>query len=179
MEASAEVEFQMKRKNLQEAYDNAKMKSELQETQLSEFREELLRVKREKHLLNENLKTEKERSEALTDEKKHISEKVKVLKDKVNLIDAKNEKLTSLSAENEGLKKEIANAQVELKHFRLQLKPQTKAEYKCEECATSVLNYRKLKVHIKNLQYTLGCPVLHTQHQKTMPLWELILYTII
>ena len=36
-----------------------------------------------------------------------------------------------------------------MKHFRLQLKPQTKAKYKCEECATSVLNYRKLKVHIK------------------------------
>ena len=29
------------------------------------------------------------------------------------------------------------------------MKPQPKDEYKCEECATSVLNYRELKVHIK------------------------------
>ena len=55
MEASAEVEFEMKMKNLQEAYANAKNKSDLQETQISDFREELLRVKREKQELKENI----------------------------------------------------------------------------------------------------------------------------
>ena len=39
-EASAEVNLEMKMKNMQVAFNNAKIKSELQEKQICEFREE-------------------------------------------------------------------------------------------------------------------------------------------
>ena len=138
---------------LQQVFDSEKEKSKDSENKIVQFREELLKLKREKHNLSLDLKAQKETHEALKEEcivlngeNESIS---KTLKDKVKLFDANQVELNNVRKEVQSMTQALEQVKMELVNSKLQEETEIRTEIKCNKCATSVQSLDQLKLHIR------------------------------
>jgi myosin heavy subunit len=138
---------------LKQAFDNEKENSEDSENKIVEFREELLKIKREKHDLSLDLKAQKETFKALKEEcivlKRENKSVNKMLKDKEKLFDDKQVELNNVRKEVQSKKQALEQVKIELVQSKLQEQREIRTEIKCNECATSVQSNDQLKLHIR------------------------------
>ena len=133
--------------------DSEKKNSKSAEMKISEFREELLKVKNEKRKLSENLKAVKGNSEVLEEELKVVKglnkDIQKLVEEKAELIKDKNNEIMTIKTENESIKICIVEARAELNNLKLREQSEAKVEIKCSECGTVVQDYDKMKAHVR------------------------------
>ena len=114
------------------------------ESTIAELREDLLKVKKEKHKLSENLKAEKEKSEGVIEKLKLVkSENDKIqnlVTDKDIIIDTKKSEIVSLNAEINSLGHLLVAASAELENHREKDEAIPKIEEKCKECDSVFLS---------------------------------------
>ena len=130
---------------LQQAYDLEKNKSKVFEKENAEFREDLLKVKDEKHKMSLQLKTLKDdlknKSGALEDIKDNIKISENALKQKD---DAKNAELNHALKEVEKFKQMLVKTD-SIEKLKLKDKVESKSLYKCEKCDTNSQSYNQLR----------------------------------
>ena len=135
---------------LQEAYDQEKAKVEDSDNKVVEFREEILKIKREKHNLILDLKAQRETSEEFKQESKVLkneNESInKMLKDNLKLLDTKLVELNNARKEIKRIKQALVEVQIELDQSKLQ---EIRTEIKCDECDTRLQSSDQLKLHIR------------------------------
>ena len=133
---------------LQQAYDLEKNKSKVFEKENAEFREDLLKVKDEKHKMSLQLKTLKDdlknKSGALEDSKDNVKNSEKMLKEKV---DAKTVEVNHALKEVEKFKQLLVESET-VKTSRLKDTVEIKSLYKCDKCDTNYQSYCQLRSHI-------------------------------
>ena len=147
---------------LKEVYEKEKERSNDFESKISEFREEVLKLKSEKKKLNINLKIEKEDCDALRlrnvglEEENKASEKV--IQDRNAAFERKQAEVLKVSDEKEALKKAIIEIDAELKDLKHKELRQSKCLFECETCDFRVENYNLLKRHkLENHSHHTGC----------------------
>jgi hypothetical protein len=141
----------------QKVYDGEKEKVKAAETKISEFREEVLKIKNENHKMSSQLKAQKEDFEvtkkgnkALKKENESLQKK---LKEKVEALDVQNLQLKSAKKASESLQGVLDEIKIELDNSKLKEKTENQNVFKCDECDTRVQSYSQLKIHIKCYHY--------------------------
>ena len=138
--------------NLKDVYDKEKEVSREMEKNVTEFREEVLKIKKEKHNLSSSLKIKEEECENLkTKVKFYNTENVdlkKRIKDKTDIADKTNSELFSTRLELEGIKKDLTLIKSELENVKAE-KAEKSDKFKCEFCSDDFETYSKLRMHIR------------------------------
>ena len=140
---------------LQEVYENEKVKCKQLEKDVSEFREELLKIKKEKHQLSNNLTIKEEEFKTKLDESNaQIVEHKKEVKSKCEMLDHVSDDLCSIKRENECTKKSLVDAKSELAELTVTCRDKLKHSFNCEKWDVSVETFSELWVHIRNAHLT-------------------------
>ena len=108
---------------VQQVYELEKEKSKAFEIKIAEFREEVLKLKNEKHELSKNFKTKNSELEAMKavteSHKKENNSLRELIKDKTKVLEMKKEKLQRVKTETESVKKSNIELKEELDSYKL------------------------------------------------------------
>ena len=139
---------------LKAALDNEKKKNKSAEMIIVELREDLLKVKKEKHKLSDDFKAVMKKYEDFlkesTDLKKKNEEIQKSVKNKLKMLEEKDLEIESLRADNYIFKNVIDEVRAELNNLKVKNQTKNKMENKCGECDTVVENHDQMKDHMRN-----------------------------
>ena len=138
---------------MQKLYDDEKERSKALEVQIFEFREEVLKVKKEKNEMTKKLKLANETLESGHMQSKSIVEENDVLKKTVenqseHLV-FKNEEVTKTKKENVTIKNDLNKIKTEFEILKVSELKLSKMRIKCDKCDGSVKNCDELKMHNK------------------------------
>ena len=135
---------------LQNVYDHEKKEFKALVKTVAEFRDELLKVKKEKHLLSGNLKIKEEECEtfktklyALNGKNVAMEKVVNHISESVELRDAE---LANTKRDYESVYETLRKTQSELENLKLERVTELQV-YKCESCDFTAETYAKLKIH--------------------------------
>ena len=149
----------------QNVFDHEKQESRATEKNVAEFREELLKIKKEKHDLSDNLKMKVEECEKYKTKVGAINATndalEKVIKNKNDSVELRNEELSSAKRDYKSVYENLIATQSELDNLKLERIKDLKV-YKCEYCDFMAETYAKLKVHNRQNH----CQSKVTQYEK-------------
>ena len=135
---------------LQQVYDKEKTKSKALDEKNVEFREEMPKIKSEKHELiriskvkSDELKILKAETEAVT-----IYQMQEEVKETLKAIEMKNEDLQRIKTETGKVKMSIIEMKKEISHLKIE-ETRSNDVFKCGNCDKSFENHDKLKVHMR------------------------------
>ena len=118
---------------------------------IAELREDLLKVKKEKRTLSDNLKAGKKKHEHSVEEANILKQKNEedqvLLKNKLKMLDKKEVEIEKIRAENSYLKQVTEELKAEFNKQRLKDQANKWMENKCSECDTVVDNPDQMKDH--------------------------------
>ena len=121
--------------------------------QISDFREELLNVKKDKHNLTTTLKAQKDENETLRKEAKELITENKRLKCSVektmSMLDAQTIELQAVVNENDNLQAALNESKSELTKCMVEKQAEDQVLYSCSECELNFNSYKLLKQHIR------------------------------
>ena len=124
------------------------------ENQEASFREELLKVKREKHNLTASMKEKNDKIETLENEAEYSTADKEVLKGMVEknkvALDEKTQELYDQKKENSDIKVLLDASNSDLFKFKLKNQPENQSLYECSECSFRLPSYKMLKQHIRS-----------------------------
>ena len=138
--------------NLKDSYNNEKEVSKALEKNIAEFREDILKIKREKHDLSNNLKIKEEECENLkakvkVSDAEYIDMKKRV-KDKGELADKIKAELLSTKHELKEVEDDLVMIKCELDNVKLD-RAKKPTDFNCEFCHINFKTYIELKHHIR------------------------------
>ena len=140
------------REKLNNQHEVKKEKDKNADIEIAKLREELLKVKKEKHNLNTNLKVQTDEAELLkkeTVELKRESEKIESKFVKImDSLETKTKDVDALKKGNDDLKVILDKTKADLSKLNLVKQTDVQPLYECGECGSRLQTYKSLKQHI-------------------------------
>ena len=138
---------------MQNAYDVEKQKSAALEQEIAEFRNEVLRVKKEKKELNLALKGTKEKFEAMENHSSSLVDDKKALHMKLDAeirnVDRKKSEIDNIMKESENIVNELEKVEAELVEVKSKELEESEPEMNCDRCDFQIKTFEEFKIHIK------------------------------
>ena len=138
---------------LQKAYDVEKHKSAALELEIAEFRNEILKVKKEKKEVNLALKATKEKFEAMENHSASLVDDKKALHKKLDAetrnVDSKKSEISNIMKESEDIVNQLEKVKAELVELKSKELEESEPEMNCDECDLQVKSFEELKIHIQ------------------------------
>jgi chromosome segregation ATPase len=139
--------------SMKKLYEDEKKRSAALEIEIVDYREEAIKIKKERKELCIKLQVTKDEFEALKTESKILTEKKEVLQkealDKRGALELRDEEISKTKIENDNLKKALVRLQTELDNQKLSELKQSKVVIKCERCEINVSTYDELNNHYR------------------------------
>ena len=145
------IDERVKCKNRDEVKKENDLNSDIQ---IANLREELLKVKKEKHNLNANLKVQKDEIEILKQEivvVKRENEKLENRAEKtMNALEANTKEVNVQKKENDELKALLDESKLDLSKLKLEKQTEHQPFYECSDCGSRLHSYKSLKQHMRS-----------------------------
>ena len=145
------IEERVKWKNRDEFKKENDLNAEIQ---IANLREELLKVKKEKHNLNANLKVQTDEIEVLKKETVVVKRENEKLEKKVqktmNDLEAKTKEVNVQKKANDEIKALLDESKLDLSKLKLEKQTEDQPFYECSDCDSRLHSYKSLKQHMRS-----------------------------
>ena len=147
------VTMKQENRTLEYMLEIEKNKVKVLEDQEGDFRDELLKIKKEKHESNKQLKTHKTQLSEVKEEQRNISIVNKDLEGKIvqqiEELETKNHECEALNEKNRSMKKELQECMLKLDLLKLEPQVKDKVGFICSHCDNSFESRFQLSEHVR------------------------------